>query len=195
MCRVKNTVTRRKKLGANRLLDRYNLAFQQEIGIFTPVINDNGIVFMGKYKHIRPVDVYISSEQWFAIMDDRRNGIPHPEITTIRLTGNNFFDLFAGLVEAGVGLNMKNMAAAMGVKPVLFSPAIEAMSGLTAHRWVVRYLHLSACDKLSLDGRNISELAAKLGFRTVSGFSHFFYRLEHCHPTQFAAKRSCRVLR
>ncbi|MDR2448716.1 MAG: hypothetical protein LBD52_02005 [Prevotellaceae bacterium] len=32
----------------------------------------------------------------------------------------------------------------MGVKPALPGPAIEAMSGLTAHDWVVQYLHMSA---------------------------------------------------
>ncbi|MDR0729142.1 MAG: helix-turn-helix domain-containing protein [Prevotellaceae bacterium] len=150
---------------------------------------------MGKYKHIRPIDVYISVEQRLAAAEDRKNGIPHPEITSIRLTGNNFFDLFAMLVESGYELNVGTIAKAMGVKPALLSPAIEAMSGLTAHRWMVRYRHLSACDKLGYDDRDISSLAAKLGFRTVSAFSHFFYRLEGCYPTQFMAKGSCRMLR
>jgi AraC-like DNA-binding protein len=148
-----------------------------------------------KYKHILPADVYVSSEQWLAIMEDRKNGIPHPEITTIRLTGNNFFDLFASIVEEGAGLGLKHIAKAMGVKPEHLGPAIEAMSGLTARDWVVRDLHMSACDKLGL-GRafGISSVATSLGF-SQSAFSHFFYRLEHCYPTQFAAKRSCRVLR
>jgi hypothetical protein len=34
------------------------------------------------------------------ISEDRANGIPHPEITSIRLTGNDFFNLFASIVES-----------------------------------------------------------------------------------------------
>jgi AraC-like DNA-binding protein len=148
---------------------------------------------MEKYKQIKPADVYVSIEQYQVIRQDRANGIPHPEITTIRLTGNNFFDLFATLVEGGGGMNTEALAKRMGVKPALLSPAIEAMSGLTAHEWVVRYKHMSACDHLSYGRGGISSLASHLGF-TVSAFSHFFYRMEHCAPTRFAEKGSCRVL-
>jgi AraC-like DNA-binding protein len=152
----------------------------------------------GKYKLIRPSDVYVSNEQWLVIIADRRNGIPHPEITTIRLTGNNFFDHFASLVEGGGGLNIPGIARAMGVRPRLLGPAIEAMSGLTAHAWAVRYLHMKACDNLSSESQTarceITSLASSLGF-SRSAFSQFFHRLEGCYPTQFPAKGSCRVLR
>jgi AraC-like DNA-binding protein len=152
----------------------------------------------GKYKLIRPADVYVSSEQWRVITADRFNGIPHPEITTIRLTGNNFFDHFASLVEGGAGLHIPGIARAMGVRPRLLGPAIEAMSGLTAHAWAVRYLHMKACDHLSRTEQvfrsEITSLASKLGF-SQSAFSQFFHRLEGCYPTQFPAKGSCRVLR
>ena len=160
---------------------------------------------MEKYKHIRPADVYVSVAQELAAAEDRKNGIPHPEIahtnvgmpemfaSLIRLTGNNFMDLFASLVAEGGG-DTKALAKRMGVKPALLSPAIEAMSGLTAHEWVVRYKHMAACDKLGYcTGRDISGIASQLGF-SKSAFSHFFYRMEHCYPTQFAAKGSCRVL-
>lgn len=161
---------------------------------------------MEKYKHIRPADVYVSTAQWFAVQDDREKGIPHPEIAhtnvgmpemfagIIRLTGNNFMDLFASLVEEGGGMDTEALAKRMGVKPALLSPAIEAMTGLTAHEWVVRYKHMSACDKLgSRTGRDISGIASQLGF-SKSAFSHFFYRMEHCYPSRFAEKGSCRVL-
>jgi AraC-like DNA-binding protein len=148
---------------------------------------------MKKYKHIRPADVYVSIEQYRVIAEDRKNGIPHPEITTIRLTGNNFFDLFATLVEDGGGMNTEVLAKWMGVRPRLLSPAIEAMSGLTAHEWAVRYKHISACDKLGIRGYSISSIASRLGF-SLSAFSHFFYRIEHCYPTAFAEKGSCRLL-
>jgi AraC-like DNA-binding protein len=146
-----------------------------------------------KYRHIRPADVYVSTPQWVDITADRQRGIPHPEITTIRLTGNNFFDLFASLVETGGGIKIKGIARAMGVPPELLSPAIKAMSGLSAHDWAVRYLHIKACDMLSCAPREVTSLAAHLGF-SQSAFSHFFYRLEHCYPTDFKKKGSCRVL-
>jgi AraC-like DNA-binding protein len=171
------------------------LAFRRKIRTFTAAINDYTIIVMEKYKHIRPEDVYVSSEQWLDIAEERHRGIPHPEITTIRLTGNNFFDLFASLIEGGAETNTNTIAAMMGVRPPLLSPAIEAMSGLTAHQWIVRYKHMKACDHLGDDDRSIAALAARLGFRSVSAFSHFFCRLEGCHPRHFAAKRSCRVLR
>ncbi|MDR1681557.1 MAG: helix-turn-helix domain-containing protein [Prevotellaceae bacterium] len=142
-------------------------------------------MFTEKYKPILPADVYVTEAQRTAVIADRRNGIPHPEITSIRLTGNNFMDLFASLVEGGGGLMVKNLAKRMGVKPRLITPAIEAMTGLPAHEWVKRYLHLSACDKLRNGYHRVSDIAHMLGFRSVSSFSHFFYRLEHCHPKKY----------
>jgi AraC-like DNA-binding protein len=146
-----------------------------------------------KYRHIRPADVYVSSAQWQVITADRENGIPHHEITTIRLTGNNFFDLFASLVENGGGIKIKSIARTMGMPPKLLSPAIKAMSGLSAHDWAVRYLHMKACDRLFNSPKDVSCLGAELGF-SQSAFSHFFYRLEHCYPSNFWKKGSCRVL-
>jgi AraC-like DNA-binding protein len=152
---------------------------------------------MTKYKPILPADVYVSGAQWLAIREDRENGIPHPEIAVtnigfsasiagiIRLTGNNFMDLFASLVEEGCGHSAKGMARTMGIKPLLLSAAIEAMSGLSAHTWAMDYLHLSACDKLRNGDREITSLAGRLGFGSVSAFSHFFYRRERCYPSQF----------
>ncbi|MDR2361269.1 MAG: AraC family transcriptional regulator [Prevotellaceae bacterium] len=146
------------------------------------------IVFVAeKYKQIEPADVYVSIEQFDAIRADRDNGIPHPEITSIRLTGNDFFNLFATIVEEGVGLRLSGIAKAMGVKPGLLGPAIEAMSGLTAYQWVVQYQHMSACDKLRTRWR-VSDVASSLGF-SVSGFSHFFYRMENCSPTEYIKAR------
>jgi AraC-like DNA-binding protein len=140
---------------------------------------------MEKYKLILPADVYVTVEQWHIIQKDRSEGRPHPEITSIRLTGNNFFDLFASLVEGGCGIQANVLAKRMGVKPSLLGPAIEAMSGLSAHEWAVQYVHLSACDKLRHGRSSIKPLAHRLGFGSISAFSHFFYRKEHCHPSQF----------
>jgi AraC-like DNA-binding protein len=153
---------------------------------------------MKRLKLIRPEDVYITSLAWRRITADRNNGIPHPEITDIRLTGNSFFDFFASCVEHGGGIIAKNIALQMGVKPHLLSPAIEAMSGLPAHEWAVRYVHMAACNRLWGDRSTgyISSLASSLGFRTVGGFSHFFYRMEHCTPTDFVNmnRNHCRWL-
>jgi AraC-like DNA-binding protein len=143
---------------------------------------------MEKYPHILPADVYVTVEQWLLIIKERREGVPHPEITTIRLTGNSFMDLFARCLEGGCGIQMNSVAKVMGVKPHLLSPAIEAMSGLTAHEWAVQYLHLKAVDHLRRNHSDIGYLAGRLGFRTTSGFSHFFYRLERCSPTEFSRR-------
>jgi AraC-like DNA-binding protein len=136
---------------------------------------------MEKYKLILPSDVYITSAQWREIISDRKNGISHPEITSIRLTGNNFIDLFALLIEGGAGIEAKKIAKAMGVPPIFLTPAIAAMTGLSAHRWASDYVLMSACDKLRYRN-DISGLASRLGFGSLSAFSHFFYRHTHKYP-------------
>jgi AraC-like DNA-binding protein len=141
---------------------------------------------MEKYQRILPADAYVTVAQWIEIQKDRAAGIPHPEVTTIRLTGNSFIDLFARCLENGCGLRMNYVAKAMGVKPKLLGPAIEAMTGLTAHEWAVQYLHMKAVDCLLNSRSSVSSLASHLGF-SVSGFSHFFYRQEHCYPSDFSS--------
>jgi AraC-like DNA-binding protein len=140
---------------------------------------------MAKYRQIKPADVYVTIEQYNAVREDREKGIPHPEITSIRLTGNNFLDQFASIVETGGGIQTIGIAKRMGVKPALLSAAIEAMTGLTAHEWAKQYVHMSACEKLRHYQGDISGLAGRLGFVSQSAFSHFFYRMEHCYPSQW----------
>jgi AraC-like DNA-binding protein len=140
---------------------------------------------MGKYKLILPTDVYVTSAQRQEINSDRENGISHPEITGIRLTGNNFIDLFASLIEGGIGIEAKRIAKAMGVPPALLTPAIAAMTGLSAHKWASEYVLLSACDNLRQSKQNVSTLARHLGFGSLSAFSHFFYRHTHRYPIDF----------
>jgi AraC-like DNA-binding protein len=141
---------------------------------------------MAKYQQIKPADVYVTNEQRRIVDEDRRNGIAHPEITDIRLTGNSFLDLFASLIEAGGGIQTKDLAARMGVKPALLGAAIEAMTGLPAHEWAKEYVDHAASDSLRSSGSNLSSLASSLGFRSVSAFSHFFYRRFGQYPKQWA---------
>jgi AraC-like DNA-binding protein len=142
---------------------------------------------MAKYRQIKPADVYVTIEQYNAVREDREKGIPHPEITDIRLTGNDFLNQFATIIENGGGIQAVNIARQMGVKPASLNAAIEAMTGLPAHEWAKQYVHLSACDKLRHYQGDISGLAGCLGF-SQSSFSHFFYRLEHCYPLEWAEK-------
>jgi AraC-like DNA-binding protein len=140
---------------------------------------------LGNYQRILPADVYVSRKQGQQIRADRAAGIPHPEVKDIRLTGNSFMDLFARHIDGGFGTRTKEIARSMGVGPRLLSPAVEAMSGLTAHEWAAQYIHMKAVDLLPHYAGSLSELSHHLGFVSEIAFSHFFRRREHCSPTDF----------
>ena len=145
---------------------------------------------MEKIKLIKPADVFVTEDEYTEILHDRANGIPHTGITDCRRkTGNIFIDLFVECIDCGGGVRTASLAGMMGVNPALLSPAIEAMSGLSAREWAMQYVHLRAYDRLRHDPRDISSLASSLGFRSVSAFSHFFYRREGCYPTDLSGEK------
>ena len=133
-----------------------------------------------KYKQIKPSDVYYSiveeeltnPEGWRTVLSNEYGNYP---------SGNNFIDLFAGLVRKYGHTPIKTYAKMMGVSYAHLSGAIGAMTGMEPRQWVHEYLNLAACELIEKTDWSMKQIAKRLNFSQVS-FSRFFVLMNKCQP-------------
>lgn len=135
------------------------------------------------YKHIKPADVYRS------ILKDSNIEETEAQANSVNeygnyASGNNFMDLFAGLILKYGSMPVKQYAAIFGVEARHFTGAIIAMSGMTPTDWVHEYLNLAACEMIENTDWKLNKIAGILNFSQVS-FSRFFKMMNKYQPYEW----------
>ena len=133
-----------------------------------------------KYKHIVPADIYISL---FAKQpaNDAPQQEPAPNEWGNLPSGNDFIDLFAGLIRKYGYRPVSFYAREMGVPVRLMPHTILALTGIHARTWVHEYLILEACELVEKTDLQFKEIGKRLHFSPVS-FSRFFQLMRKCQP-------------
>ncbi len=142
-----------------------------------------------KYKKILPADVFIpvSDPSFSAVGKDDTDIISR--LLGIRPTGNNFIDLFAGVIHQHRNLQVHIYAKMMDVDLTVFSPAVVAMTGMGPHEWIHAYLDLVSCELLEKTNLSITEIGKKLHFPSLNTFTQFFYQRHKCRPYEWRSKK------
>jgi len=135
------------------------------------------------YKHIRPIDIYVS-----LFPEQSAEDMPQSERTPNEWgnlpSGNDFIDLFAGLVRKHGYHTVAFYAQKMGVPVRLLSPTILALTGLQAREWIHEYLILEVCELVEKTKLQFKEIGERLHFSPVS-FSRFFQLMRKCQPYEW----------
>lgn len=129
------------------------------------------------YKKILPEDIFITFFKREPTEEELWTGASRKYIGHYD-SGNNFIDLFAGLIRRYGRKGTPFYAKRMGMKGVELNMAIHAMSGISSNEWINRYLMLAAKDLLAHSDYEISKIAKWLGFSQLSVFSKMF--IERC---------------
>ena len=133
-----------------------------------------------KYKHILPADIYVSMfPEQPAADTSHRNRTPN-EWGNLP-SGNDFIDLFAGLIRKYGYRPVAFYAREMGVPVRLMPHTILAMTGIHARAWVHEYVILAACELVEKTDLQFKEIGKRLHFSPVS-FSRFFQLMRKCQP-------------
>ena len=136
-----------------------------------------------KYKHIRPTDIYVS-----LFAKKPADDAPQPERTPNEWgnlpSGNDFIDLFAGLIRKYGHRTVSFYAREMGVPVKLMPHTILALTGIYAREWIHEYLILEAEELVKKTDMKFKEIGKRLHFSPVS-FSRFFQLMRKCQPHEW----------
>ena len=133
-----------------------------------------------KYKHIRPADIYVSLFPEQPAADaPLQERVPN-EWGNLP-SGNDFIDLFAGLIRKHGYRPVAFYARTMGVPVRLMPHTILALTGIHARQWVHEYVILAACELVEKTDLQFKEIGRRLHFSPVS-FSRFFQLMRKCQP-------------
>lgn len=129
------------------------------------------------YKKILPEDIFITIFDREPTEEELWTGISR-KYPGHKDSGNDFIDLFAGLIRRYGRKSTPFYAKRMGMKRMELNMAIHAMAGISSNEWINRYLMLAAKDLLAHSDFEISEIAKRLGFSQLSVFTKMF--IERC---------------
>lgn len=101
-----------------------------------------------------------------------------------KTSGNNYIDMFAGLVRVHGKKQALTYAKIIGANYRHFDGAIRCMTGMSAHSWINEYLRLVACDLVEHTNYSFKSIGQILGF-SQSSFSQFFRAYQHMQPWEY----------
>lgn len=105
-----------------------------------------------------------------------------------RSSGNDFIDLFAGLVRIYAHRPPFFYAQLMGIQSSQLCVTLTTLTGLKVTDWI-DYFVLMASDELLQSGCPPMQFYKKLGFTSVANFSVCYKRLKGMRPTHWAGMR------
>jgi len=135
------------------------------------------------YKHIRPTDIYVSLFYKQPAENESQQERTPNEWGNFP-SGNDFIDMFAGLIRKHGYRPVMFYAHKMGVPTRLLPPTILALTGMHAREWIHEYLILEACELVKKTDLQFKEIGKRLHFSPVS-FSRFFQLMRKCQPYEF----------
>lgn len=139
-----------------------------------------------KYQKNRPRDLYLSILPTEISEADRWTGTL-PNQWGNRASGNDFIDLFAGLIRKHRHNTVEYYAKLLGVEYKSFIGAIDAMCGIGVRQFIHEYLNLIACELLQNTEMSMQEIAKELHFSPVT-FSRFFRNMNKCQPYEWRSQ-------
>lgn len=136
------------------------------------------------YKKIRPADVYLSIQDKEPADAGREEGnIPNKYGN--RDSGNDFIDLFAGIVRKYGHISTAEYARMLNLSPNELSVTIRALTGMSFRDWRDEYLRMACCELLEETKLNIMEISERMGFTSIYVFSRFFQNVQKYQPTEW----------
>jgi len=138
-----------------------------------------------KYKKIRPADLYLSivGDNKPSEVDLWTGNVPNQWGN--RASGNDFIDLFAGLIRRYGLISAKFYAKKLGVEYRSLLGAIQAMCGMGAIDFIHEYLNLMACELIEKTELSITEVSKKIGCTSPVTFCRFFKHMNKCQPMEY----------
>jgi AraC-like DNA-binding protein len=163
------------------------LLFSSSMRIFVAEKRLNPHAMNPIYKKIVPAQVWISyqpreiseAEQWTGITTNEYGNRP---------CGNDFIDLFAGLIKQHGWHDAIFYARIMEIPPLAFSYTVQTLTGITAKEWIEELVLLAACELLLQTNMSLSEVATKLGFTQLGSFSNLFLKRKKMRPREWRWK-------
>ena len=134
------------------------------------------------YKHIQPKDVYTTMIPNKPSLDDAGQEIVLNKWGNLP-SGNDFIDLYAGLIRKYGNRTVGFYAQEMGVPLRLMSNTILAMTGLSARTWIHEYVILGVCELVKETDMQFNHIGKRLGLSPVS-FSRFVQLMRKCQPNE-----------
>lgn len=141
-----------------------------------------------KYKKITPEQVFLSVLLKEPTEADRWTGRV-PNDWGNRASGNDFIDLFAGLIRHYGKRTTAFYAKTMGVEQEQLNITIRTLSGMAVMNWVA-YFVVMAADELMADGQTPISFFERLGFNDVRDFSFYYQKHKGIRPTHAAGIRN-----
>lgn len=141
-----------------------------------------------KYKKIVPEDIFITIFKREPTEEELWTGASR-KYPGHYDSGNDFMDLFAGLIRRHKHKSTLFYAKRMGVTGLELNMAIRAMSGIGAAEWINRYLMLAAKEILEHSNYSISEIAKALDFSQLSVFTKMFTDRFNMSPSEYRLKK------
>lgn len=126
-----------------------------------------------EYRKFLPADVFISmigreateEELWLGA----QNGIIYN-----KNTGNEFLDVFVGLVHHYMNHKPSFYADKLGVSISDLSGCLKVLTGLPTDEWIQLYVRLGVRDLLLHTDQKLVEIAERTGYTSVKTFSRAF---------------------
>ena len=137
-----------------------------------------------EYKKIVPSDVYITiferepeeAELWTGyVANDFGN----------RASGNDFVDVFAGIIRKYGHISMNECARMMKITREELSITMQTLSGVSALKWRDQYLMMACCELLEESEMRMTEISKRMGFTSAAVFSRFFYKASGFQPIEW----------
>lgn len=129
-----------------------------------------------EYRKYPPAEVFISMTGREATDEELWLGAQSGIIFN-KHTGNEFLDVFAGMVHHYMNHNPSFYAEKLGVSASEISGCLKVLTGLTADEWILGYVRLAVCDLLLHTNRKLTDIAKRTGYASVKTFSRSF--IEH----------------
>ena len=138
-----------------------------------------------KYKKIRPADLYLSvtGDNTPSEADLWTNNVPNQWGN--RASGNDFIDLFAGLVRRYGLSSARFYAKQLDIEYRSLIGATQAMCGMGAIDFIHEYLNLMACELVGKTELSMTQIAKKLGCSSSVTFCRFFKQMNKCQPMEY----------
>lgn len=137
-----------------------------------------------EYRKFPPEDVFISVVGREATEEELWHGAQNGIIFN-KHTGNEFLDVFAGMVHHYMEHNPSFYAAKLGVSASELSGCLKVLTGLTGDEWILKYVRLAVCDLLLHTNRNLSDIAKRTGYASVKTFSRSFIKHFRMPPSRW----------
>ena len=125
-------------------------------------------------KRIKPKEVYVSVLRARRVTNDEGWTRMEPVKKEPAASGSVVIDAVAKALARDSGVETKELAAAMGLKPALLNAIFTALTGMGVREFVKRYRLMQAREWMTRTDLPLNEVARRSGFPMKSSLTHAF---------------------